>query len=159
MAGRKPCQRRSRLGDTLVWQALDLALSPPGRVACLLDTLEKPGISWWEGVLGSAPFELLGLTADQFREGDVDIEALRRSKALAKRRAIRLRHGLWSEGPTAVYFLSVASGLVHHQALLSSRSRLEIDPVFLDLGETLDGTWKAFFERAALTKERARSHE
>lgn len=131
---------------------LALGIRGPGRpLDALLSRLSEPDASdWLRAAIETGPLGTLGPRAEGLYEGRATVEEL----AAVKEECKALLRASDCEESRLVsmlsYFLAVAAALVHHDTLISSRSRLELEPLLLDLAEVAPSPWPELLARAAL---------
>lgn len=80
------------------------------------------------------------------------LDAIRRIKDRCKKQAARAEPGKEPLEPMLGYFFAVAAALAHHNTLISSVTRSEIDGVLLDLACELPDPWVELLCRATLVQ-------
>jgi len=87
------------------------------------------------------------------RHGDEEpLPLLRRIKDRCKKQAARAEPGKEPLEPMLGYFLAVGAALAHHNTLISSVARCEIDAALLDLACELPDPWVDLLCRATLAE-------
>ncbi|MFM9957850.1 MAG: hypothetical protein ACKVZJ_07220 [Phycisphaerales bacterium] len=111
---------------------------------------------WVEGVLAEIERAIQPGARDLLLTGrhgaSAPLELLRHIKERCKKQAARAEPGKEPLEPMLGYFLAVAAALAHHNALISSVSRSEIDGVLLDLACELPDPWVDLLCRATLAE-------
>jgi hypothetical protein len=115
----------------------------------LIDWLRRENdASWLErAITGSGLASAAQLAA--LLDGRTGIEEIIAVKEASKSHLAEAQTSEHALGALAAYALSVASALVHHGRVISTRSRSEWSNVFTDLGEVLPEPWSQLFIRAA----------
>lgn len=144
----------AQLDSSQATRLLKLGLTgPKRRVDPLLDRLSSTaGKSWFAAVLKRPPFAGLGSPADALAKGDASLDQLVAFKDAAKK-VVTTAGGPDAElTGVAAYYLAIAAALAHHNSLISSVNRLELDAVLLDMAEVLPSPWAELVSKAALVK-------
>lgn len=110
---------------------------------------------WAEGVVAEIERAIQPGARDLLLSGrhggaEDPLDLLRRIKDRCKKQAARADPGKEPLEPMLGYFLAVGAALAHHNALISSVSRSEIDGVLLDLACELPDPWVDLLCRATL---------
>lgn len=151
--------RPSHLGDSLsanaVSRLLPLGLSQPaGPVAALIERLSAPDApDWLARTLSGGAMADAGTTAAACADGRASLEDLRRVKDQAKKAMGRSETRQEMLSATLCYFLAIGAGLAHHNELLTSQSREQVDQALVDLADVLPDPWAAMLERAAMVTD------
>lgn len=142
----------------LAARLLSLGIRGPARpVDRLVDRLRSVDRQKWvEGVLLEIERAVQPGARDLLLTGrhvtDAPLEVLRRIKDRCKKQAARAEPGKEPLEPMLGYFFAVAAALTHHQTLISSVARSEIDSVLLDLACELPDPWVDLLCRATLVE-------
>jgi hypothetical protein len=133
---------------------LKMGIMKPRRlVDDLIDRLRQPGGSaWLNRALESGPLRDRGSPAELFIEGKATLDQCGDIKEGSKH---ILRQATTSEerlGGIAGYLLSIAAALKHHQALLTSRERSDLNEILLDLAEAAPEPFARLLSEATLVE-------
>ncbi|MCA9309898.1 MAG: hypothetical protein KDA21_01760 [Phycisphaerales bacterium] len=146
----------SQVGDSLsanaVSRLLPLGLSQPaGPVAALIERLAlADGADWLAHTLAGGAFRDAGTSAAACAGGTATVAELRAVKESAKRAMGRSETHQEMLSATLAYFLSIGAALAHHNELLTSQPREQVDQALVDLADVLPDPWSGLLERAAL---------
>lgn len=144
----------AQLDSSQATRLLKLGLAgPKRRVDPLLERLSSTaGKSWFAAVLKRPPFAGLPSPVDTLARGQGSLEQLVAFKDAAKQ-VVTTASGPDAElTGVAAYYLSIAAALAHHNSLISSVNRPELDAVLLDMAEVLPSPWAELVSKAALVK-------
>ena len=142
----------SNLGRAELSRFMQMGLIGPRRsVDELVDHLARDNAhTWLARMLKVRPIAAFGSPRQQLYKGCATLEQLTTIKQESKELRKRARDQDTRLCAILAYFLSIAAALVHHGALISSRTRGEIDPILLDLAEVMPRPWSNLLGRAAL---------
>lgn len=144
----------AQLDSSQATRLLKLGISgPKRRVDPLIDRLRSSaGKSWFAGILKRPPFADLPDAVGQFVQGRASLDQIVAFKDAAKH-AVTAAQGADAElAGIAAYYIAIAAAMAHHNSLISSVNRTELDAVLLDLAEVLPSPWSELASRAALAK-------
>lgn len=147
----------AKLDSSQATRLLKLGLSgPKRRVDPLLERLRSSaGKSWFAGMLKRPPFAGLGAPLAMLVEGQASLEQLVAFKDAAKQ-VVTTAGGADAElAGVAAYYLAIAAAITHHNSLISSVNRTELDTVLLDMAEVMPSPWSELASKAALAKTSA----
>ncbi len=119
----------------------------------LIRRLEEPdGAAWLPRTL--AAHAGLGDRAqiETFIAPGADLNRLHQLKESGKKSLARHASGDARLAAIALYFLSVAAALRHHQSLICSRPRDEVTAVLLDLAAATAEPWSTMLSEAAIVR-------
>ncbi len=141
----------SNLGASDASRLLELGLSGPKRpIDGLIDRLCQPDASLWlEKNLSSGPAGAFGDPVLYLVEGKATLDQLIAIKQTSKS---LLGAGPEDEANLAAltsYFFAVAAALVHHQTVICSRSRDEVNAALLDLAAVAAEPWATLLSHAS----------
>lgn len=115
----------------------------------LLDRLVAvDGGEWFEAAVSEEPFRTVFADPAAVCTGPVEQLELRQLKSKGKRMCGPDRGPEDRLRGTLAYMTSVAAGLVHHDAYLSSQPPETIAPVLTDLSGAVSGAWSDLFANA-----------
>jgi len=138
------------LEEHAVTRLLELGLAEPRRpVDALIDRLgAADGMAWFTRFLASGPLAETGDAESAILDGAAQLDQL----GAIKERSKELLADAIAEDDRlaglAGYFLTIAAGLAHHGANLSSRSLADLRPVLLDLASVCPEAWSRLLTRA-----------
>lgn len=140
--------------SALLARLLKLGVRGPARpVDRLIERLSRPDSAAWlndalREIAGSAGGSVEGTVLN----GATHITALRSLKDRCKKAAAKGSPGEEPLAPMLGYFMALASAMAHHNALISSVPRSEIEGVLLDLACVLPDPWAELFCKATLVE-------
>lgn len=143
-----PSDDRARTAITMLGLASTQSRRP---VDELIRRLQQPdGRSWLDLAVPTCgrtpPDQINGLL-----DGSLPLEQMIVHKDRCKKQvgsAPTMDHALAS---LAVYCLSVAAALTHHEVMISTQKREEWDELFIDLSEVVPSAWRSVLLKAAMT--------
>ena len=128
---------------------LGITSEAPRPIDDLLDRLdEDDGEEWFETSILTGPLSSQGLPEETLMEG---LGSLEQFKDINKESRVLLKNAEQREDrlcAMVAYFFSIAGAIVHHDTLITSRSREELDPLFFDLSASVPEPWPNFLARA-----------
>lgn len=143
-------------GDSLsanaVSRLLPLGLSQPaGPVVDLIERLTEPdGQDWLMHTLEHGAMRDAGSSAKACADGSATVEQLKQIKEHAKRSMGRAETRQEMLSATLAYFLIIGSAMVHHNELLTSQARDQVDQALVDLADVLPAPWAELLHQAAM---------
>ena len=152
MSADRPTQSGDSLSANAVSRLLPLGLSQPaGPVADLIERLSEPdGLDWLMHTLEHGPMREAGTTAKACADGSATLDDLTRVKERAKRAMGRAETRQEMLSATLAYFLVIGSAMAHHNELLTSQSRDQVDQALVDLSDVLPTPWSELLQSAAM---------
>lgn len=144
----------AQLDSSSATRLLKLGISgPKRRVDPLIERLRSTaGKAWFAGMLKRPPFAGLREPVEQLVQGRASLDEIVAFKDAGKQ-AVTTAPGADAElTGVAAYYLAIAAAMAHHNSLISSVNRPELDAVLLDLAEVLPSPWSELASRAALVK-------
>ena len=152
MSTEGPTNAGDSLSANAVSRLLPLGLSQPaGPVADLIERLSEPdGLDWLMHTLEHGPMREAGSSAKACADGSATLEDLERIKDRAKRAMKRAETRQEMLSAALAYFLTIASGMAHHDAVLTSQPRNQVDQALVDLSDVLPTPWSELLQEAAL---------
>jgi hypothetical protein len=115
----------------------------------LLDRLdEDDGPDWFENFIKAGPIASEGPATELLANGTASLDQM---KSINKAGRALLKSASHREDRMAAliaYFMSIAAAVVHHETLITSRERKELDPLFFDLSASVPDPWAAFLASA-----------
>lgn len=139
------------VGDAQASCLLRLGLVGPRRpIDDLADRLADTGSSGWlDATLEIGATAAIGSGRSTLVVGTPSIEDLKKIKNEGKRR-YRFADSVDGRlGGLAIYFVAIASALVHHRANICSRSPQVLHDALVDLAAVASGPWSDMLTRAA----------
>lgn len=144
----------AQLDSSQATRLLKLGISgPKRRVDPLIDRLRSSaGKSWFAGILKRPPFADLPDAVGQLVQGRASLDEIVAFKDAAKHAVTAAQAADAELAGIAAYYIAIAAAMTHHNSLISSVNRTELDAVLLDLAEVLPSPWSELASRAALAK-------
>jgi hypothetical protein len=138
------------LDSTRLTRFLTLGLTKEHRpVDEALERLREPdGKEWFRTLIAKSPAASCGPPEEKLAAGTLSLEELKAIKEDAKRLLSKSESKEDRLAALLSYLLSAAAGLAYHRILIVSRSREELDPIFLELTSALPEPWSELFARA-----------
>lgn len=121
----------------------------------LLERLEAgDGAQWLARCLAGAPFTDIGDPTEGLARGGANVEQLNALKDKGKRLMANDSNDADVALGLLAYFLSVAAGLVHHRAWLSSQPARAIGEILGEMASLTPTPWSELLGKAAYACER-----
>ncbi|MBX3317001.1 MAG: hypothetical protein KF902_09090 [Phycisphaeraceae bacterium] len=141
------------IGESQASTLLRLGLLGPRRpIDDLADRLAEPGAAHWlDSVLEIGTTASIGKPRSILLMGETALADLVKVKDEGKRRYRMADTADGRLGGLAIYFVAIASGLVHHKQNICSRPPDVLHAALLDLAAAAAGHWSDMLTRAAAT--------